>query len=195
MRRVVRIAFTRAFQWGVFATPACLQLLSDRGVRIVQNWLQADVIVSAHAPPLLKLAASCHGRNFSSMQTTRGNDRSVGAIYPGSRFVPPIHVMNVFSGDVFSDNHAFCNMHGIGDAPHPVHVRRDHFQARRKALAAMLSFSCSMLADPCPPGSCAPRNWVAGAGCNLSATLRSCTEHPRSTRTDSRSNTHRAVCH
>jgi hypothetical protein len=42
-------------------------------------------------------------------------------------------------------------MHGIGDAPHPVHVRRDHFQARRKALAAMLSFSRPMLADPCPP--------------------------------------------
>jgi len=45
-----------------------------------------------------------------------------------------------------------------------------------------------------PPGSCCPVRYAVGDGCNPSATLRSCSWHLRSTRTDSRSGIHRAAC-
>ena len=44
------------------------------------------------------------------------------------------------------------------------------------------------------PGSFARESYAVGDGCNPSATLRSCSSHPRSTRTDLRSDTHRATC-
>jgi len=149
--RKIKIFVSPKFQWGVFKTSECISLLGDGGVSILQRPFFAEIIVVPTKREAIKFQQIFPFKRFLLYADDPRLDRQESNLLYRPSPLNSVHIMNVFTGDVFIDNYAFCNTHQIGNFPCLNPVSEDHFLSRERQIATMMSYSTSMLAAPSPP--------------------------------------------
>jgi hypothetical protein len=147
----LKLYISPKLQWGLFRTSACLEYLSERGIEIVPRPFKSDIIVTPTVREAKKLQFIFPWKSFLVYAEDPRFDRHPTSEIQGISLLRPVRVMNVFTGEIFFDVYGFCNMHQIGGLPYPIPVTEQHFIAREKKLAVMMSFSKETQSAPPPP--------------------------------------------
>jgi hypothetical protein len=89
----------------IFNIPACVNDLRKRGVDIVNSEADADVIVSSYAKDLLPYRIKYRSKKKYLVWCQEPRwDTHTASVAPGFLFLPPVHIINVYTGGIYLDN-------------------------------------------------------------------------------------------
>jgi hypothetical protein len=105
--RTIKVLKTGDMKWTPFGMPEGLAFLAERGIVLVEDPRQADVAVCEYIFPrwsFLKLRYGDRIRTFLCWTNEPRYDTTFGSIRKTPFYLPDVHVMNVYTGDVFLHN-------------------------------------------------------------------------------------------